>query len=484
MACTTILKRVPVIRCVVAIATALFAWLPAPAWAATRTSITLAVQVATTRTHTPTGTVSDIAADERDIARLLSLYSAPEQILYVIDPATIVWLDELAATSAAQSAHDLRMAIDAHPHISSVMADAQLDRVIAGNQVDLAKLLLSWGTSGGMGDTSIYIPASQGLDQVTARALAQIPSVISALATSTGASGSGTLSGAQVVLRTTGLEQCFSMAPARAARCASSQARTVVGTGGFAITPRNWVAPPGTVAAITKAVLRTPGVTLSTAVPHETAAVNLAFATKPHRFTSRVRQAAARVSTQAQALTSLFPDSLEASRAKVAVATALSSAVPDAANARSLLASAEVNARVATDSILIRTHGRFTIAGSTTKIPLTIANESSREVTVALRLAGDTVARMRETTTAPVTVAPGARVTVPVDVQINGVGTVGASVSLLTSDGIPFGTNARITVTSTAYQSAARNVIWVAFAALLLLAGNNWRKRHRSGGHS
>jgi hypothetical protein len=100
-------------------------------------------------------------------------------------------------------------------------------------------------------------------------------------------------------------------------------------------------------------------------------------------------------------------------------------------------------------------------------------------VTVKVALRPDSTDRLSPFTSERLTIEPHTRATVPVTVHIIGIGTVGASVGVATSDGQPFGVPAHLSITTTAYQKFARNIVWLAFGLLVLLAANNWRTRRR-----
>ena len=67
----------------------------------------------------------------------------------------------------------------------------------------------------------------------------------------------------------------------------------------------------------------------------------------------------------------------------------------------------------------------------------------------------------------------------PLRISMKGLGTVGAAIGASTASGKPLGSSTRVSVTTTAYQEFARNIVWAAFALLALLAANNWRSRRR-----
>jgi hypothetical protein len=176
---------------------------------------------------------------------------------------------------------------------------------------------------------------------------------------------------------------------------------------------------------------------------------------------------------------SLFPNTTQESYLRNLALGALSQAVPRG-QAADLLRRGLDQGRLLTHAIAIETSGRFTVPGNTVELPFTVVNNAELPVTVGIVLVADNPTRLRAEPVPVVTVDSGQRVVVPLPISITGVGTVTAAAQIVTADGISVGTPVRISVTSTAGQRFARNLVWLAFATLVLLAANSWRKRREA----
>ena len=99
---------------------------------------------------------------------------------------------------------------------------------------------------------------------------------------------------------------------------------------------------------------------------------------------------------------------------------------------------------------------------------MTIANNLDRSVTIGVQLRGDPSARLKSKPLYEITIEPGKKVSVELEVTIVGGRTLSAGVQLLTPEGQKFGRVAQIELVSTAYARAAGWVIGAAFVAIVL----------------
>ena len=175
----------------------------------------------------------------------------------------------------------------------------------------------------------------------------------------------------------------------------------------------------------------------------------------------------------------VFPETQFADRLS-ATAFAATSDAYTAAQGLQLLQTASQSGKDELAKVTIEASTRFTIPGQQAQIPITVANTSEQRTTVSVTIVPESSGRVRSTAIDPVTIEPGQRITVPLDVVVTGVGTVRARVQLATKDGSTFGVGESISITTTAYQSFARSIVWLALAALLILAGRGIRTRRRS----
>ena len=118
------------------------------------------------------------------------------------------------------------------------------------------------------------------------------------------------------------------------------------------------------------------------------------------------------------------------------------------------------------EQVRILSKGAVTFSGDTGIVPVTIANDFDREVTVGLQLTGQPSLRLESTPVQGISIAPGKNATVEVPVRVIGGGTLQVSMQLLTADGAAYGKPTFIALSSTAYARAAAWVIGLAFAAI------------------
>ena len=112
--------------------------------------------------------------------------------------------------------------------------------------------------------------------------------------------------------------------------------------------------------------------------------------------------------------------------------------------------------------------GTITLSGESGLVPVTIANDLDRSVTIGVQLRGIPTARLESDALYEITIEPGKKVSVELEATVVGGRTLSAGVQLLTPEGQDFGQPARIELVSTAYARAAAWVIGAAFAAIVL----------------
>jgi len=130
-------------------------------------------------------------------------------------------------------------------------------------------------------------------------------------------------------------------------------------------------------------------------------------------------------------------------------------------------------------AISIQTSSRITTPQETSEIPITIVNESDREISVSVDLTSPATSRFSAKPSDLIRVASGQRVTVPVVITLIGAGVVDVQVQLIAPNGRGFGEVEKIQISSAAYSQFARTLVWGAFGLLVLLALSNFIKRHK-----
>lgn len=135
---------------------------------------------------------------------------------------------------------------------------------------------------------------------------------------------------------------------------------------------------------------------------------------------------------------------------------------------RRLIATIDAQIAARTQQVHVLSSGTVTFSGDSGRIPVTIANDSTSEVTVGLALNGIPRARLVSSPQVRIAVEPGHKVSVEVEARVVGGEPLTVEVQLLTPAGTDYGVPARISLTSTAYARAAAGVMVAAFAGIAI----------------
>jgi len=138
------------------------------------------------------------------------------------------------------------------------------------------------------------------------------------------------------------------------------------------------------------------------------------------------------------------------------------------ATGEELVASISTSLRDEISQVYALSEGTITLSGESGSVPVTIANDLDRSVTVGVQLRGIPTARLESPPLFDITIEPGKKVSVELEATVVGGRTLSAGVQLLTPEGQAFGQPARIELVSTAYARAAAWVIGAAFIAIVL----------------
>ena len=133
-----------------------------------------------------------------------------------------------------------------------------------------------------------------------------------------------------------------------------------------------------------------------------------------------------------------------------------------------LIRSVQQGLRTQIDQVYVLSEGTITLSGEQGLVPVTIANDLDRTVTVGVQLRGYPAARLVSDPMYDISIEPGKKVSVELDARVVGGRTLSVGVQLLTPDGQNFGSPAQIQVVSTAYARAAAWVIAIAFFAIVI----------------
>ena len=118
--------------------------------------------------------------------------------------------------------------------------------------------------------------------------------------------------------------------------------------------------------------------------------------------------------------------------------------------------------------VRVLSEGTITLSGDSGRVPVTIANDLDRAVTVGVQLRSTPSVRLESAPLSGIRIEPGRLASVELDARVIGSQELGVRVQLLTPDGDSFGEPARITIASTAYARAAAWVVAIAFLAIVI----------------
>ncbi len=156
------------------------------------------------------------------------------------------------------------------------------------------------------------------------------------------------------------------------------------------------------------------------------------------------------------------------------------------ATGRELLAhtAAELSDKMA--AVRVLSEGTITFSGDTGRVPVTIANDLDRSVTVGLTLIANPSLRLSSEPLTGIRIEAGKMASVDIDARVVGGDPLSVNVQLLSADMTAYGEPAVITVTSTAYSRAAAWLVAAAFLAIVVfvVVGVTRRIRKAQAGRS
>ncbi len=177
-----------------------------------------------------------------------------------------------------------------------------------------------------------------------------------------------------------------------------------------------------------------------------------------------------RVSTQLASLTAILdnPTGFSDAYAEAIVRTESAAWRKEPQTGLELLRSIRLGLTEQIRQVYALSAGTITLSGEEGLVPVTIANDLDRAVTVGVQLRGAPAARLISAPLYGITIEPGKKVSVELSAQVVGGSALSTGVQLLTPDGQNFGSPAQIQLESTAYAQAAAWVIAAAFIAIVI----------------
>ena len=132
------------------------------------------------------------------------------------------------------------------------------------------------------------------------------------------------------------------------------------------------------------------------------------------------------------------------------------------------------------DKVRVVSSGTVTLAGDSGVVPLTIANDLDRPVTVGVQLATDNPITLQYTPPEPIRIEAKEKSGVEVPVRVVGSQTMTVSIVLTDSEGELYDDSASIELRSTAASRVATIVVGVGAVALVILVSLNLMRRRRN----
>lgn len=129
--------------------------------------------------------------------------------------------------------------------------------------------------------------------------------------------------------------------------------------------------------------------------------------------------------------------------------------------------------------VQILAQGSVVLPGDEGSIPITIANDLDQKILIRLQAKSNPEIRFTANDLGLIEIEPGAKKGLTLESKVVGSGVVEVELQLLTPDGDVFGDPVNISVESAAYSQVATWVAALAFAALILLSINSFRKRRK-----
>lgn len=133
-----------------------------------------------------------------------------------------------------------------------------------------------------------------------------------------------------------------------------------------------------------------------------------------------------------------------------------------------LLDSIQADLAEQTGKVRVLSQGTITLSGDSGRVPVTIANDLDRSVTVGVQLRSRPGLRLSSQPVEGIRIEAGRMASVELDARVVGGDPLAVEVQLIGPDGQDYGRPATITLASTAYARAAAWVVALAFVAIVI----------------
>lgn len=467
-----------------------------PSSSALVTSV-IAVQLTTLNTHLASGGTAN--TDEAELNRLSNLVTNNSDlpISWIVDPELRQWLNELALTELADQANGLLAQLDliSLNSTASIYSQPDLARIITSNRTDdLTNLVIR--TKDFSGTNKVVIAPSGGRTTISAITklgeLGVRPILSNKFLTNKeykSVTANSDVGDVPALINDEGLVDCLvdtEKAEFDKANCLISQLAVApidnVGTL-LLVTPLDWSSDGNSLRNIVLQLqsqtwlsilnlnqLLDTQITNSIKMPSD-------FEVDP--FSSQLIKAGDAISSSSTKISSMFSDGAYSDAFNLARLRGFSSLWPTGDLATEFLVANENLLTGYQELITIDASRNITVSNTSTQIPITIANNSDRDVSVIVQLVSPQPSRFSSSPSPVVTVPSGKRVTVPMDITLTGKGILNINASLFAPNGQAIGKAKLIQISSAEYQGFARTLVVVAFGVLVLLSISNIVRRKR-----
>ena len=458
-------------------------------------NVSMAVQISTLNYHLANGGMS--ASDERELARLTNLIinARDLEIAWIVDPSIYQWLAELANTNLKEQAAALSTLIAevAPRSIPSVYSQPDVSRMMSsGREDDLTNLIIRTQQLSGK-QNIVLAPINGRLSRAALKRLGE--QGVRPIITNTAVDGDkfSSVQGTVVAGETSSLIQdesvldCLKNNSSFEVRNCVLSTLTLISIDQVKnltlLTPLDWAASPEEVRGVYTDLLGKTWLTITPlgnimATPPAATYENLSdLNVEP--FDLDFLETGDSISTSSAKISSVFADSAYSDAFALARLRGFSSMWQTGDLATNFLSANEDLLMGYQERIGIEASRNITIPSSSTQIPITIVNDSDRDISVVLQLFSPQTSRFTSDPSGVVAVPAGKRVTVPMNIKLTGKGIFNLTAALYAPNGQPVGKTKMVQISSAEYQGLARTLVLVAFGLLLLLSISNIVKRSR-----
>jgi len=463
------------------------------------TNVALLEQITILNTHLADGSTQGLSNDSMQLERLTALVDSPSSVNRAIDASVLNWLKDFKNTVLSTQANQLinlmkKLSVTSLPLIYS---HSNIQAISKNNPTDVATVIEKSQSS--VGKPILYFLQESKVDYRNLKSISVFGNIVPVISNEqiTGQnnatiSAHATINSSPVLISDTDASNCFlqknkflliaCLKSTVAMMTAQSPniPRTVLIT-----PPLTWVPHQGELSEVTAAFSENSWGKL--------VGMNDVFQTPISTFYKRSRS---------PYIPEYFPEAVQKGNKLVQKAKLLGTAFDDQNFTDSYI---DVQLRSFSDlwttrhsviyfiskndtqlentkhKISIQSSNTVTIANPKTQIPITIVNDTAHALTIKVTLTSSATSQFRAVPSDFVTIPAAQRVTVPISIVLSGTGSVNVTASLHTLENQDLGITKTMQVTSSAYQSLARTLVWGACGVLLLLVLlNGLRKRRNS----